>query len=178
MLRAGIRVQKTTNDVNFESPPITPSQGNTKIKNNQQKQIKSTLGRTPCLWAKKMGNGLPFFFGQKRVNLKTIAAESAVSHILLANTHFLPFLAKSDGVFPIIATLFSFHPFLAILCSFSVGYSTTRTDQHGLQEHLTAKLRPGDVEIDKPTIPSVWVTRAHRYRDCHLVEGVLWYIYI
>ena len=27
-------------------------------------------------------------------------------------------------------------------------YSTARTDQHGPQEQLTAKFRPGDVEID------------------------------
>ena len=39
-------------------------------------------------------------------------------------------------------------PFLAILCSFPVGYSTARTDQHGPQEQLTAKFRPGGVEID------------------------------
>ena len=30
-----------------------------------------------------------------------------------------------------------FHPFLAILCSFPVGYSTARTDQHGPQEQIT-----------------------------------------
>ena len=69
------------------------------------------------------------FFGQKRMYLKTIAAESVVGRISLANTHYLPFLAKSDRVLPVIATLLSFHPFLAILCSFPVGYSTTRTDQ-------------------------------------------------
>ena len=40
-------------------------------------------------------------------------------------------------------------PVLVILCSFPVGYSTTRIDQHGPQEQLTAKFRPGDVEIDK-----------------------------
>ena len=49
---------------------------------------------------------------------------------------------------PVIATLLSFHPFLAILCSFPVGYSITRTDQDGPQEQLTAKFRPGDVKID------------------------------
>ena len=27
-----------------------------------------------------------------------------------------------------------------------------------------------------PSRGAVWVTRAHRYRDCHLVEEV-WYIY-
>ena len=88
------------------------------------------------------------FFGQKRVYLKTTAAESAVGRIWLANTLFLPFLAKRDRVLPVIATLLSFHPFLAILCSFPMGYSTTRTDQHGLQEQIAAKFRPGDVKID------------------------------
>ena len=38
-------------------------------------------------------------------------------------------------------------PLLAILYFFPVGYSTTRTDQHGPQKQLTAKFRPG-VEID------------------------------
>ena len=66
----------------------------------------------------------------------------------LIGQHPLPFLAKSDRVLPVIATLLSFHPFLAILCSFPVGYSTTRIDQHGPQEQLTAKFRPGDVEVD------------------------------
>ena len=37
------------------------------------------------------------------------------------------------------ATLLSFHPFLTILCSFPVGYSTTRIHQHGPQEQLTLK---------------------------------------
>ena len=53
------------------------------------------------------------------------------------------------GAPDLIATLLSFHPFLAILCSSPVGYSTTLTDQHGPQEQLTAKFRPGNVEIDK-----------------------------
>ena len=66
----------------------------------------------------------------------------------LANTRYLPFLAKSDRVLPVIATLLSFHSFLAILCSFPVGNSTTRIDQHGPQEQLKAKFRPGDVEVD------------------------------
>ena len=74
------------------------------------------------------------FFGQKQMYLKTIAAESVVGRIWLANTHYLPFLAKNDRVLPVIATLLSFHPFLAILCSFPVDYSTARTDQHGPQE--------------------------------------------
>ena len=87
--------------------------------------------------------------GQKRVYLETTAGESVVGRIGLANTHVLLFLAKSDRVLPVIATLLSFHPFLANLCSFPVGYSTTRTDQHGPQEQLTAKFRPGVVEIDK-----------------------------
>ena len=73
------------------------------------------------------------FFGHKRMYLKTIAAESVVGRIWLTKTHFLPFLAKNDRVLPVVATLLSFHPFLAILCSFPVGYSTARTDQHGPQ---------------------------------------------
>ena len=77
-----------------------------------------------------------------------MAAESVVGRIGLAHTHFLPFLAKSDRVLPVIATLLSFHAFSAIVCSFPVGYSINRTDQHGPQEQLTAKVRPGDVEID------------------------------
>ena len=48
---------------------------------------------------------------------KTITAESIVGRIWLANTHFLPFLAKSDRVLPVIATLLSFNPLLAIFCS-------------------------------------------------------------
>ena len=55
---------------------------------------------------------------------------------------------QNDRVLPVIATLLSFHPFLAILCFFPVGYSTTRTDQHGPQEQLTTKFRPGDVETN------------------------------
>ena len=39
------------------------------------------------------------FFCQKRVYLKTIAAESVVGHICLANIHFLPFLAILCSVF-------------------------------------------------------------------------------
>ena len=84
------------------------------------------------------------FFGQKRVYLETIAAENVVGPIRLANTHFLPILAKRERVLPVIATLLSFHPFLAILCCFPVSYSTTRADQHGPQEQSTAKFRPGD----------------------------------
>ena len=57
------------------------------------------------------------YFGQKRMYLKTLAAESVVGRTRLINTHYLPFLAKSDRVLPVIATLLSFHPFLAILCS-------------------------------------------------------------
>ena len=57
------------------------------------------------------------FSGQKRMYPRTIAAESAVGCIWLANTRYLPFLAKSDRVLPVIATLLSFHPFLAIFCS-------------------------------------------------------------
>ena len=82
------------------------------------------------------------FLAKNLCTLKTIAAESVVGRIrLLANTHYLPFLAKSDRVLPVIATLLSFHPFLDILCSvfgnfmFLSGglYSTNaRTDQHGL----------------------------------------------
>ena len=34
---------------------------------------------------------------------------------------------KRPGTLPVIATLLSFHPFLAILCSFPMGYSTART---------------------------------------------------
>ena len=98
----------------------------------------------------KNGSMYPVLFGQKRMYLKTrVASESVVGRIWLANTHYLPFLAKIDRVLPVIATLLSFHPFLAILCSFPMGYSTTRTDQHGPQEQLTAKFRSGDVEVDK-----------------------------
>ena len=63
--------------------------------------------------------------------------------VTLHNTHYLPFLAESGRVLPVIATLLSFHPFLVILCSFPVGYSTAR-NQHGPQEQLTTKFRPGD----------------------------------
>ena len=100
------------------------------------------------LWAMAKNGSTRCFFGQKRMYLKTIAAESVVGRIWLANTHY-PFLAKSDRVLPVIATLLSFHPFLAILCSFPVDYSTARTDQHGPQEQLTSKFRRGDVEGDK-----------------------------
>ena len=89
------------------------------------------------------------FLAKNGCTLKTIAAESVVGRIWLANTHYLPFLAKSDRVLPVIATLLSFHPFLAIFCSFPVGYSPTRTDQPRPQEQLTAKFRPGDVEVGK-----------------------------
>ena len=67
-----------------------------------------------------------WFCGQKRMYLKTKAAESVVGHIWLASTHFPSFLANSHRVLPVIATLLSFHPFLAILCSFPVDYVTTR----------------------------------------------------
>ena len=64
----------------------------------------------------KNGN-IRCFFGQKRMYPKTIAAESVVGRIRLANTHYLPFLAKSERVPPVIGALLSFHPFLAIFCS-------------------------------------------------------------
>ena len=91
------------------------------------------------------GNGqkrkLPVLFDQNRYTLKTIPAESVAGRIWLTNTHYLSFLAKSDRVLPVIGTLLSFHLFfaifssvLAIFCFFPVGYSTTRTDQHGPQE--------------------------------------------
>ena len=57
------------------------------------------------------------FLAKNGCTLKTIAAESVVGRIWLAKTHYLPFLAKSDRVLPVIATLLSFHPFLAIFCS-------------------------------------------------------------
>ena len=87
------------------------------------------------------------FFGQKRVYLKTIAAESRY----LIDQHPLSpvFGQKRPGAPDYTSTLFSFHAFLAILCSFPVGYSTTRTDQYEPQEQPTAKFRPGDFEIDK-----------------------------
>ena len=63
---------------------------------------------------------------------------------------------KSDRVLQLTATLPSFHPFLAILCSIfgyftflSGGLLVTRTDQHGPQKQLTGKIRPCDVKIDK-----------------------------
>ena len=83
-----------------------------------------------CLWYQRCGlpghnnnramakNGSSrCFLAKNGCTLKTIAAESVVGHIWLANTHYLPFLAKSDRVLPVIATLLSFHPFLAIFCS-------------------------------------------------------------
>ena len=43
-----------------------------------------------------------------------------------------------------------FVPFLADLCSFLVGYSTARSNQHGWAPRtINSKFRPGDVEIDK-----------------------------
>ena len=44
-----------------------------------------------------------------------------------------------------------------------MGYSTTRTDQHGPQEQLTAKFRPGDVEIDKKKHFSVTILEVTSY---------------
>ena len=76
------------------------------------------------------------FFGQQRVCLKTIAAQSAVGHILLATTQFLPFLAKSDRVLLVIATLLGFSPFYV---PFRGDYSATLTDQHGSQEQRKKK---------------------------------------
>ena len=89
------------------------------------------------IWAMAKNGSTRYFFGQKRMYLKTIAAESVVGRICLANPHYLPFVAKSDRVLLVIATLLSFHPFLAILCSFPVGYSSARTDQHGPQEDFS-----------------------------------------
>ena len=56
-------------------------------------------------WTKAKNGSIRCFFGQKRMHLKTIVAESVVGRIGLANTHCLPFLVKSDRVLPAIATL-------------------------------------------------------------------------
>ena len=97
------------------------------------------------IWAMAKNGSSRCFLAKNGCTLKTIAAESFVGRIWLVNTHHLPFLAKSDRVLPVIATLLSFHPFLVILCFFPVGCA--RTDQHGPQEQLTAKFRPVDIEI-------------------------------
>ena len=68
-----------------------------------------------------MGNGqkreLPVLFGQKRMYPENNSGRECCWPYLIGNTHYLPFLAKSDRVLPVIATLLSFHPFLAIFCS-------------------------------------------------------------
>ena len=98
---------------------------------------------------KKKGNGqereLQVLFGQKRMYPENNSGRECCWPYLTGQHPLSPVLAKSDRVLPVIATLLSFHPFLAILCSvfghfcsFPVGYSTTRTDQHGPQEQLTA----------------------------------------
>ena len=50
-------------------------------------------------WAMAKNGSSRCFFGQKRVYLETIAAKSVVGRIWLANTLFLPFLAKSVRIF-------------------------------------------------------------------------------
>ena len=81
--------------------------------------------------------------------LKTIAAESVVGRISLANTNYLPFLAKSGRVLPVIATLLSFRvwPFYVPFrwATRLLEYRST----YGPQEQSTEKFRRGDVEVDK-----------------------------
>ena len=95
--------------------------------------IKTGVRNVFC-WAVAKNRSSRCFLAKNGCTLKTVAAESVVGRIWLVNTHYLPFLAKSDRVLPVIATLLSFHPFMAILCFFPVGYSRARTDQHGPQE--------------------------------------------
>ena len=92
-------------------------------------------------WSMAENGSSRCFSGQQGVYLKTIPAESVVGRIWSANSHFHPFLNKRDRVLPTIAPLLSFHTFLAILCSFPVGYSNT---PHGPQGQLTGKFRRCD----------------------------------
>ena len=73
-----------------------------------------------------LGNGqkreLPVFFGQKRMYPKNHSGRECYwSYLIGQHPHYLPFLAKSGRVLPVIATLVSFHPFLAIFMFLSGG---------------------------------------------------------
>ena len=138
--------------------PVKGAHLDRKTSLKDSEKISIMIATTSFLGYYKGRNGqkrkLPVLFGQKRMYPENNSGRECCWPYLIGNTHYLPFLAKSDRVLPVIATLLSFHPFLAIfcsvltiLCSFPVGYSTTRTDQHGPQEQLTAKFRPGDEEV-------------------------------
>ena len=72
-----------------------------------------------CCW--------PYLIGlARRLRQSRPASGSSPALLTVKLVSFHPFLAI-------------FVPFLAILCSFPVGYSTTRIYQHGPQEQLTAK---------------------------------------
>ena len=70
-------------------------------------------------------------------------------------THFLPFLAKSDRVLPVIATLLSFHPLLAFFCSVFGHFMFLSGELLDYPNRSTwatrtinSKFCPGVVEID------------------------------
>ena len=118
-----------------------------------------TINRSPPVGHFYLGNGqkreLPVLFGQKWMYPKTIAAESVLLAVSDWPTPTISrFWPKSDRVLPIIATLLSFHPFLAILCFFPVGYSTARTDQHmhrpQEQVHFQLLIPPKRFDIFSP----------------------------
>ena len=107
-----------------------------------------------CSWSAEqgdlfLGNGqkreLPVLFGQKRMYPENNSGRECCWPYLIGQHPLFPVLGKKrPGTPGNIATLFSFHPFLAILWSFPVGYSTTRTDQHGPQDLNVLTFFPPD----------------------------------
>ena len=87
------------------------------------------------------------FFGQKRMYLKTIAA--CCWPYLIGQHPLSPVFGQKrpgtagNSYFVQLPPVSGHFMFLS-----GGGYSTTRRDQHGPQEQLTAEFRPGDVEID------------------------------
>ena len=69
----------------------------------------------------KMGNGqkreLPVLFGQKQMYPKNNSGRECCWPYLVGQHPLSPVFGQKRPVLPVIATLLSFHPFLAILCS-------------------------------------------------------------
>ena len=75
-------------------------------------------------------------FGQKRMYPEDNSGRECCWPYLIGQHPLSPVFGQKRPGTPgnSYGTLLSFHPFLAILCFFPVGYSTARTDQHGPQE--------------------------------------------
>ena len=103
-----------------------------------------------------MGNGqkreYPVLFWPKTDVPKNNSGRECCCPYLVGQPPLSPIFAKSDQVLPVIVTLLSFHPFLAILCSvfghlMFLSGGVLECSNRSTAKFRNFKFRPGDVEI-------------------------------